>query len=193
LDDKVYTAKVPLNSSLCEVALDLYTENGNVVDDMSRVCDGYNYLPSDNDRLKEHLVKRCSIDSTEFYMNFDDLTGTYLNDISCHNILESEMSGFKALKGVEGNLSIEDSSMTTLNELLPLTKVRGSLSIKNNTLLEDISGLSNVLGTANEHLIIDDTNQYTTKADSAKDFCTTSWNLFNGVNTIANDMTKVCQ
>jgi len=159
---------------------------------MRKLCDGYSYVPSEADKLRDILGKRCDIDSLTFYNNFVEASGVYNGDISCGAVEDAEMIGFSGLLEVNGNFAIEDSNITSLDELIRLKSVTGTLSIQNNTELIDIGGLSNVLGVANKKLTIDDTDQYDVKADNTKDFCATNWDIYAGVNNISNDMTKVC-
>ncbi|MEA3434529.1 MAG: hypothetical protein U9R13_08080, partial [Campylobacterota bacterium] len=79
-----------------------------------------------------------------------------------------------------------------LDGLIRVKRVTGSVSISSNQNLSDIYGLSNIAGNSNQKLIIDDTDQYDIRADSSKNFCATSWDIYDDVTNIANDMGKVC-
>jgi len=192
IDPTDYAVKADSTGSLCSSRWDLYDTTGNIEDDMRKLCDGYSYVPSDADRLRDVLGKRCDIDSLTFYSNFVEASGVYNGNIACTELKDDEMSGFTGLLEVNGNFMIEDSNITTLNELIRLKSVTGTLSIQNNTELIDIDGLSNVLGVDGQKLIIDDTNQYDIKADPTLDFCLTAWDVYGGTVNIVNDMEKVC-
>ena len=191
IDTREYVVKADSTLDFCAVRWDIYDKTGNVIDDMSRLCEGYMYVPSDADKLRDILGKRCQVDSQTFYNSFAEDTGIYVGDISCHGVTDSELVGFKALLEVIGNFEIKKSSITTLDELIRLRKVTGTLSIEDNPILIDINGLSNILGVDGHKLIID-TNQYNSKADTTKDFCLTKWDLYDGTTNIENDMSKVC-
>ena len=192
IDSEDYSIKAELDGDLCSAIWDIYDTTGNVPDDMSRLCDGYNYLPTNADRLRDLLGQRCSIDSSVFYNSFAEDSGIYNGDIKCQSLTDSDMTDFAGLFEVHGSFVLEESSITTLDELIRLKKVTGTLSIWHNADLSDIDGLSNVLGVANQKLIIDDTEQYDIKADNTKDFCATRWNIYDGAGNIVNDMSKVC-
>ena len=192
IDNVDYTTKATSDGALCEAQLDIYDVAGNIEDDMSKLCDGYNYVPNNADRLRDLLGKRCAIDSTTFYNNFADDSGIYNGNIKCQSVSDEELIGFAGLFEVHGNFTIKDSDITTLDELIRLKNVTGTLSIQNNTKLIDIDGISNALGVDGQKLIIDDTNQYDIKADNSKDFCATIWNIYDGETHIVNDMSKVC-
>ena len=192
LDTHEYTSKATLGDAFCSSVLDLYDTNGNIDDNMALLCEGYDYQPSAEDKLRDLLGRKCAIDSLAFYNNFDVATGIYEDSISCQNITDAETPSFSALLGVNGNFSIENSSVTTLSDLIRLQSITGTLSIKNNANLVNIQGLSNVMGVSSAILYIDDTEQYSVKADGVKDFCQTSWNIYSATGNIGDDMTKVC-
>ena len=58
--------------------------------------------------------------------------------------------------------------------------------------LTSIYGLSNLEGTMNQKLIIDDTAQYNVKADENLDFCLTRWNIYTGTVNSSNVMAILC-
>jgi hypothetical protein len=192
IDNTGYAVKADSAGSLCVSRWDLYDMTGNIADDMRTLCDGYTYVASDADRLRDVLGKRCNIDSLTFYSNFVESTGTYNGNINCTALQDAEMSGFAGLLEVNGNFAVEDSNITTVEELIRLKSVTGSLSIQNNTDLTDIHGLSNALGVDGQKLIIDDATQYDVKADETLDFCLTGWDIYTGTVNSANDMTMVC-
>jgi hypothetical protein len=192
IDTTDYTTKATLDAALCSAQWDIYNTTENIEDDMSKLCEGYIYESTDIDRLRDMLGKRCNIDSTTFYSNFADDSGIYNGNIKCQELTDEEMIGFKGLLEVHGNFAIEQSSVTTLDELIRLKNVTGTLSIWHNENLNDINGLANVLGVDNQKLIIDDTDQYDVKADSTKDFCATGWDIYDDTSNIENDMAKVC-
>ena len=138
------------------------------------------------------MGQRCEIDSLTFYSNFVEASGTYNGNIICTALEDDEMVDFTGLLEVNGDFAIEDSNLTTVDELIRLKSVTGTLSIRNNTELIDIYGLSNVLGIDGEKLMIDDTNQYDVKADETLDFCLTNWDIYDSTSNIVNDMDKVC-
>ncbi len=137
---------------------------------MSKLCNGYNYVPTNADRLRDLLGKRCTIDSSVFYNRFAEDSSIYNGDIKCQSITDEEMTDFAGLFEVHGNFAIENSSISTLDELIRLKNVTGTLSIWDNADLRDISGISNVLGIDNQKLIIDDTEQYDIKANNTKEY-----------------------
>ncbi len=79
-----------------------------------------------------------------------------------------------------------------MNGVIRVKKVTGSIGISNNNNLSDIHGLSNIAGTSNQKLIIDDASQYDVKADSTKDFCTSSWDVYVGTDNISDDLEVAC-
>ncbi len=192
IDSTEYSTKAALDGALCEAQWDIYSETENIEDDMSKLCEGYNYEPTNTDRLRDLLGKRCEIDSTTFYSNFADDSGIYNGHIKCQSVTDEEMTGFAGLFEVHGSFAIEDSNITTLDELIRLKNVTGTLSIWSNPSLNDIDGISNVLGVDNQKLVIDDSGQYDVKADNTKDFCAIGWDIYDGVTNIVNDMSKVC-
>jgi hypothetical protein len=192
IDTAGYALKADSSGSLCSSRWDLYSTKGNIADDMRTLCDGYTYVASDADRLRDVLGKRCNIDSLTFYSNFVESTGTYNGNIHCTGLEDVEMSGFAGLLEVNGNFTLEDSNITTVDELIRLKSVTGTVSIQNNTNLTDIHGLSNTLGVDRQKLIIDDATQYDVKADETLDFCLTGWNIYTGTVNSADDMTTVC-
>ena len=109
-----------------------------------------------------------------------------------HYVEDDEMDSFAGLAEINSSFAIEESNITTLDGLVPLQSVTGVFSIQNNSELTDIYGLSNVLGTDGQKLIIDDTGQYDIKADKILDFCSTQWDMYAGKSNISNDMSKVC-
>ena len=159
---------------------------------MCKLCDGYSYTPSNEDKLRDILGKRCSIDSLTFYSNFEESTGIYTGNINCTGVEDADMSGFAGLLEVDGNFAIEDSTITTVDELIRLKSVTGTLSIQNNAQLTDIHGLSNIVGTDGENLIIDDASQYSVKADENLEFCQIGRNIYTGTVNSVDDMTMVC-
>jgi len=102
------------------------------------------------------------------------------------------MSGFAGLLEVKGNFAIEDSNITTVDNLIRLQKVTGSLSIQRNPNLTNIHGLSNIAGTERQKLIIDNPSQYTIKADETKEFCQSRWNIYIGSVNSDDDMAVAC-
>jgi hypothetical protein len=192
IDTIGYAVKADSTGNLCSSRWDLYDTTGNIADDMRRLCDGYSYVPSDADRLRDVLGKRCNIDSLTFYSNFVESTGAYTGNIHCTALEDTEMSGFAGLLEVNGNFALEDNNITTLDELIRLKSVTGTLSVQNNVQLADIHGLSNVLGVDGQKLIIDDATQYEVKADETLDFCLTGWNMYTGTVNSPDDMTTVC-
>jgi len=192
IDNTEYGVKADNSGSLCASRWDIYETIGNVSDDMSRLCNGYDYVPTNTDKLRDLLGKRCDIDSSVFYNSFAEDSGIYNGDIKCQSVTDEEMIDFAGLIEVHGSFAIEDSNITTVDELIRLKKVTGTLSIWNNPSLRDVDGISNILGVDNQKLIIDDTDQYDVKADNTKDFCMTNWDLYNGLTNIANDMGKIC-
>ncbi len=192
IDSTEYSTKATLDGALCAAQWDIYSQTENIEDDMSKLCEGYNYEPTNTDRLRDLFGKRCTIDSITFYSNFTDDSGIYNGNIKCQGLMDEEMTDFEGLLEVNGNFRIEDSNIINLDGLMRVKRVTGSVSISGNQNLSDIYGLSNIAGNSNQKLIIDDTNQYDVKADSSKDFCTTSWDIYDGVTNIANDMSKVC-
>ena len=192
IDRHDYIIKAVDDSDFCSARWDLYEIDGNVDDNISRICDELIYEATNVNKLRDVLGRRCSIDSLTFYSSFDDEMGSYSGDINCHEVVEEDMADFKSLLEVDGNFAIEDSNITNLDGLIRLKKVTKSISIYNNSKLIDINGLSNIEGVDNQKLIIDDNDQYEIKADSSKDFCINSWNLYNGSSNIEDDMGKVC-
>jgi hypothetical protein len=192
IDSTEYSTKAALDGALCSAQWDIYSKTENIDDDMSKLCEGYNYEPTNADRLRDLLGKRCDIDSTTFYSNFADDSGSYNGNIKCQELIDEEMTDFEGLLEVNGNFRIEDSNITNLDGLIRVKRVTGSVSISNNQNLSDIYGLSNIAGNSNQKLIIDDTDQYDVRADSSKDFCATSWDIYDSVTNIANNMGKVC-
>ena len=192
IDTTGYAVKADSTGSLCASRWDLYSATGNIADDMRTLCDGYTYVASDADRLRDVLGKRCNVDSLTFYSNFVESTGTYNGNISCTALEDAEMSGFAGLLEVNGNFALEDSNITTVDELIRLKSVTGNISIQNNANLTNIHGLSNALGVDGQKLIIDGATQYDVKADETLDFCLTNWNIYTGTVNSADDMTTVC-
>lgn len=192
IDSTEYGTKAALDGALCSAQWDIYSTTENISDDMSKLCEGYNYVPSSADRLRDLLGKRCDIDSATFYSNFADGPGIYSGSIKCQGLRDEEMIDFEGLFEVYGDFMIENSNITRVDELIRLKNVTGTLSIWNNTALNNIDGISNILGVDNQKLIIDDTDQYNVKADNSKGFCTTSWDIYDGTINIINDMAKVC-
>ncbi len=192
IDARTYNTKADLNEALCSSQWDIYDTRGNIADDMSKICEGYTYTPSDADNLRDLLGKLCDIDSLLFYNSYAEDSSIYNGDIKCQNLSDEEMKGFKALLEVHGNFAIEASNITSLDELIRLKNVSKTLSIWNNSNLRNINGISNIQGIENQKLIINDINQYEIKADNTKAFCVTIWNVYNGENNIADDMNKVC-
>jgi len=198
IDPGQYVVKAGEDSKFCTATWDLwdvlwsseFVEN--ISDDMGQVCDGKRYVPSDTNRLRDMLGKRCDKWSEEFYDKFTEVSGRYNGDIECLKMEDDEMDSFAGLAEVNGSFSIEESNISSLDGLVPLQSVTGTLSIQNNSELTDIYGLSNVLGTDGQKLIIDDTEQYEIKADKTRDFCSTQWDMYAGDSNISNDMTKVC-
>ena len=192
IDTTDYAVKADSSDNLCDSRWDLYDTTGNINDDMRKLCNGYSYTPSDEDKLRDVLGKRCSIDSLTFYSNFEASTGTYTGNINCTDVEDADMSNFEGLLEVDGNFAIEDSNITTVDELIRLKSVIGTLSIQNNSQLTNIHGLSNIVGTDGEKLIIDDASQYSVKADENLEFCQIGWNIYTGTVNSADDMTTVC-
>ena len=192
IDNTEYTTKVAQDGTLCEAQWDIYSKTENIDDDMSKLCEGYYYAPTNTDRLRDLLGRRCDIDSRTFYGNFTDDSGIYNGSINCQELTDEDMIDFSGLLEVHGSFAIEDSSITTVDELIRLKSVTGTLSIQNNTELIDIDGLSNILGGDNQKLVIDDTNQYDIKVDNTKEFCITNWDLYDREMNIGDDMGKVC-
>ena len=192
IDPIVYSVKIPNSATLCSSVWDIYDTQSNIPDDMSKLCEGYNYVPTLSDKLRDILGKRCEIDSLTFYNSFAEDSGIYNGSIRCRGVTDEEMNNLEGLLEVNGNFMLEDSEVTTLDGLIRLKSVTGDLSIQNNTELTDINGVSNVRGFSDKKLIIDDLNQYDVKADSTKAFCSTAWDIYDGVNNIGDDMGKVC-
>jgi len=132
IDNTGYAVKADSVGSLCASRWDLYSTTGNIADDMRTLCDGYTYVASDADRLRDVLGKRCKIDSLTFYSNFVESTGTYNGNINCTALKDVEMSGFAGLLEVNGNFTVEDSNITTVEELIRLKSVTGTVSIQCN-------------------------------------------------------------
>ena len=192
IDPTDYATKADKTSSLCFSKWDLYDTTGNIADDMRKLCDGYDYTESDADRLRDFLGKRCSIDSTTFYNNFEESAGRYTGNIDCIAVEDEDMSGLAALLEVDGDFAIEHSNITTMDELVRLKKVTGTMSIQDNTELTDIHGLSNIQGTDGQKLIIDDADQYGVKADKTLKFCLTKWDIYTGETNSADNIATVC-
>ena len=192
IDAQDYSVKADSTGNLCASRWDLYDTESNIADDMRRLCEGYSYVISSTDRLRDILGRRCGIDSLTFYNNFTASTGTYEGDVVCTALEDDEMSSFTALLEVEGDLKIEDSNITSLDALIRLKRVVGTLSIQNNTQLVNIHGLSNVAGNDRQKLMIDDASQYEIKADETLDFCLTGWDIYVGKINSKDDMTTVC-
>ncbi|MEJ2497605.1 MAG: hypothetical protein P8Y43_09095, partial [Sulfurovaceae bacterium] len=192
IDPVDYAIKAASGTSLCSAIWDIYDTQENIPDDMSKLCEGYNYVPTDANKLRDILGKRCNIDSSTFYNKFADDSGIYNGSIQCYDVTEDELDDFAALLEVNGDFSLNNSSATTLNGLVRLKSVTGNLSIEDNAALIDISGLSNVQGVSGKKLIIDDASQYQIKADSTKPFCSTSWNIYQGTENVIDDLSLVC-
>jgi hypothetical protein len=192
IDSTEYDTKAALDAALCSAQWDIYNTTNNIDDDMSKLCEGYTYEPGKTDRLRDLLGKRCDIDSATFYGNFADDSGIYNGSIKCQELRDEEMQGFEGLLEVHGNFMIEESHITTVDELMRLKYVTGTFSIKNNIKLIDIGGLSNILGVDRQRLIVDDSSQYDVKADAEKDFCATSWDIYVDSDNIVDDMGIVC-
>jgi hypothetical protein len=192
IDTDHYEVKANAESPFCSAVWDIYSANGNEDDDMSLVCESYDYQPTDIDQLRDLLGKKCSIDSQTFYTNFEEDTGTYNDDIVCHSLVDDDMNRFSALLKVDGNLILEDNQISTLDGIIRLKEVTGILSIYRNTNLSDIKGISNVAGIDGSRLVIDEATQYSVKADSNKSFCSTQWDIYQGENNIDNDLSQVC-
>ncbi len=159
---------------------------------MRKLCEGYNYSVGDEDKLRDILGKRCGVDSLSFYSRYEESTGTYTGNINCTKVEDEDMSSFSALLEVDGDFTIEDSNITTVDKLIRLKRVTGTLSIQKNLMLVNIYGLSNVRGEDGHRLIIDDPSQYSVKADEALDFCLTTWDIYIEAEDSRNDMTTVC-
>ena len=192
IDPKEYLTLADLNEAFCSAKWDIYDTNGNIDDNMSKLCEGYSYIPDDEDLLRDVLGKQCSIDSLSFYSNYVVDGGIYTGNITCTNLIDTDMNRFGALLEVNGSLTIENSEITNLDGLYRLKKVTNNVSIWNNSNLTNIQGLSNTLGIANQKLTIDSPYQYEIKADGTKEFCNTQWNLYEGLNDIPNDMRTLC-
>lgn len=192
IDQVDYSVKVPLVMAMCSSVWDIYNSEENIPDDMSKLCEGYNYTPTLTDKLRDLLGKRCDIDSLTFYNRFADDSGIYNGDISCQGVQDEEMTDFSALIEVHGSFALEQGDITNLDGLIRLKKVTGELSIQSNSSLIDIAGLVNVQGVDNKKLIIDDPNQYQVKPDKASSFCNTSWDIYQGTVNSTDDLSFVC-
>jgi hypothetical protein len=192
-DTAQYISKPDAAARFCSEVWDLYGEM-NIEDDMRKVCEGYDYQPNDVDRFRELLGAKCGIDSLMFYETFDESTGIYEGSIDCSGSgLDSEaLQTFKVLMQVSGDFSIANNLLSSLDGIIRLERVGGSLSIDGNADLVNVAGLSNIEGSPGQKLVIDDTRQYSTKADTASPFCSVIWDLFSGSADIDDDMQKVC-
>ncbi len=192
-DTAQYISKPDAASSFCSEVWDLYDAT-NIEDNMSKVCEGYDHQMNDVDRFRDMLGIKCGIDSQTFYENFDESTGTYEGSIDCSNseLDNDALQIFKVLMNVSGNFSIANNLLSNLDGIIRLESVGGLLRIDGNTNLVNVSGLNNIQGSFGQILIIDDTGQYSTKADAASPFCSVTWDLFSGTSNIDNDMQKVC-
>ena len=192
IDSTNYTDKADGTGNFCDSRWDLYDTSGNVADDMSILCNNYSYTPNNTDKLRDILGRHCNIDSLTFYTNFTEATSVYTGSIACTHVLDNEMSNFVGLLEVEGDFAIEDSNITTMDELIRLKKVTGVLSIQKNLNLTNIHGLSNVFGIDGEKLIIDDASQYDVRADETLGFCSTNWDIYTGTINSTDDMSEIC-
>ncbi len=192
IDNTEYSHKADSTDRLCASRWDIYDTTGNIADDMRKLCEGYTRVQNDADRLRDLLGKRCAIDSFTFYGHFEESSGIYNGDIYCNGLTEEDMNGFAGLREVNGDFAIEQSEITTLEALIRLKKVTGTLSIRNNRNLRDIHGLSNISAVEGQKLIIDDPVQYEVKADATSGFCSVKWDIRIDVADGADDMTTVC-
>ncbi len=192
IDKTNYGVKADKDSEICKNIWDVYDNTGNIEDDMSLLCDNYKYTPSNIDRFRDFLGNRCNISSSKFYSNFDETNQVYEGDIRCQGIQENEMKYFQPLLEVHGDFIIENSDITTLDELIRIKKVTKTLSIQNNKKLTNIYGLSNIKGNDWSRLIVDDTSKYEVKADSNLNFCKTKWDIYKNNTNIPDNMGSLC-
>lgn len=192
-DTDQYISKPDVSSDFCSDVWDLY-DLKNIDDDMRKVCDGYTYAPTDVDKFRDVLGSNCNIDSKTFYATFDDTTGIFDGSIDCSgsNLGDAELQSFKVLLGINGDFSLAQNALTNLDGIIRLQTVNGTMRIDGNPNLNNIFGLSNIEGTDGQTLVIDDSGQYSTKADPSASFCSVTWDLYNSIGNIADDMQQVC-
>jgi len=81
--------------------------------------------------------------------------------------------------------------MFDLDGLASLTTVQGVVKVYHNTNLNDIAGLTNLVGVDGKKIYIDPT-EYSVKADSTGSLCASRWDLYDTTGNIADDMRRLC-
>jgi len=195
IDRDQYINKAGDSSSFCAAVWDIYDDTGNIADDMSQICEGASYEATPVNRLRDAVGRYCQTTSFDFYQNYSEAEGKYSGNLNCENsdLNSSALEDFDALLEVEGDFLLSSNMLTNLDGLIKLRSVSKTFSIYNNPNLIDIYGISNVgMAGSSQILRIDPANQYTHKADIAKDFCQSSWNVYEGTSNISDDKSAIC-